>query len=63
MATNSFDEKAVAKMIEKIRAHVRKQGYHIVGAAPGEETRAKYSKSGAMLPITRHVGSSRSRRA
>ena len=33
-----------AAMIEKLRAHVRKQGYHIVDGVPADETRAKYPK-------------------
>ena len=31
-------------MVEKLRAHIRKQGYHLVDAAPDAATRAKYSK-------------------
>jgi acetylornithine deacetylase/succinyl-diaminopimelate desuccinylase-like protein len=48
-ATASIDirlvkETPAAAMIEKIRAHVRKQGYHIVAAPPDDETRAKHPK-------------------
>ena len=31
-------------MIEKLRAHVRRQGYHIVNAPPEDATRGKYSR-------------------
>nr|MBA3640183.1 peptidase dimerization domain-containing protein [Acidobacteriota bacterium] len=48
-ATASIDVRLVKEtradaMIEKIRAHVRKQGYHIVDGVPDDATRAKYSK-------------------
>ena len=48
-ATASLDirlvkETPAASMIEKIRSHVRRQGYHVVDAPPDEDTRAKYSK-------------------
>jgi len=48
-ATASIDIRLVKEtpaeaMIEKIRAHVRKQGYHIVDGEPDDATRAKYSK-------------------
>jgi acetylornithine deacetylase/succinyl-diaminopimelate desuccinylase-like protein len=48
-ATASIDVRLVketppAAMIEKIRAHVQKQGYHIVEQAPDAETRARHSK-------------------
>jgi acetylornithine deacetylase/succinyl-diaminopimelate desuccinylase-like protein len=48
-ATASIDVRLVKEtpadaMIEKIRAHVRKQGYHIVDAAPDDATRAKYPR-------------------
>jgi acetylornithine deacetylase/succinyl-diaminopimelate desuccinylase-like protein len=31
-------------MIEKLRAHIRRQGYHLTDSAPDDETRGKYSK-------------------
>jgi len=31
-------------MVEKLRAHIRRQGYHLVDGAPDDATRAKYSK-------------------
>ena len=37
-------ETAGEAMIEKFRAHVRKQGYHLVDGAPDDDTRAKYPK-------------------
>lgn len=37
-------ETPAAAMIEKITAHVRKQGYHIVDGVPDDATRAKYPK-------------------
>jgi acetylornithine deacetylase/succinyl-diaminopimelate desuccinylase-like protein len=37
-------ETPAAAMIEKVRAHVRQQGYHLVDGAPDAATRAKYSK-------------------
>lgn len=48
-ATASIDvrlvkETPVDSMIEKIRAHVRTQGYHIVQGLPDDATRAKYPK-------------------
>jgi acetylornithine deacetylase/succinyl-diaminopimelate desuccinylase-like protein len=48
-ATASIDVRLVketpaAAMIEKIRAHVRQQGYHIVQEPPDDETRAKHSR-------------------
>lgn len=32
------------RMVERFRAHVRKQGYHLVDGVPDDETRAKHSK-------------------
>jgi len=56
-ATASIDVRLVketkaASMIEKIRGHVRKQGYHLVDGAPDDATRARYSKIArlAVLP-------------
>ena len=48
-ATASIDIRLVKEtpadaMIDKIRAHVRRQGYHIVEGEPDDATRAKYSK-------------------
>ena len=48
-ATASIDVRLVKEtpadaMIDKIRAHVRKQGYHIVEGPPDDATRAKYPK-------------------
>ena len=48
-ATASLDirlvkETPAAAMIEKLRAHILKQGYHVVADAPDDQTRAKYSK-------------------
>lgn len=48
-ATASIDirlvkETPAAMMIEKLRAHVRAQGYHIVQDAPDDETRATHPK-------------------
>jgi acetylornithine deacetylase/succinyl-diaminopimelate desuccinylase-like protein len=45
-------ETKAASMIEKIRGHVRKQGYHLVDGAPDDATRARYSKIArlAVLP-------------
>ena len=48
-ATASIDIRLVKEtkadaMLEKIRAHVRKQGYHIVEGVPDDATRAKYPK-------------------
>jgi acetylornithine deacetylase/succinyl-diaminopimelate desuccinylase-like protein len=48
-ATASIDVRLVketppAAMIEKIRAHVRTQGYHIVEQAPDADTRARHAK-------------------
>ena len=48
-ATASIDIRLVKEtpadaMIEKIRAHVRRQGYHILDGEPDDATRAKYSK-------------------
>ena len=31
-------------LVAKLRAHVEKQGYHLVDAPPGDETRAKYGR-------------------
>ena len=31
-------------MLEKIRAHIRKQGYHVVSTDPDDATRARYAK-------------------
>jgi acetylornithine deacetylase/succinyl-diaminopimelate desuccinylase-like protein len=31
-------------LVAKLRAHVEKQGYHLVDAAPDDETRAKYGR-------------------
>ena len=48
-ATASIDIRLVKEtpadaMIEKIRTHVTRQGYHIVEASPDDETRAKHPK-------------------
>lgn len=48
-ATASLDIRLVKEtrsdvMIQKIRAHVRKQGYHIVDGVPDDATRAKFRK-------------------
>lgn len=48
-ATASIDVRLVKEtpgdaLIDKIRAHVRSQGYHIVQEAPDDETRAKYPR-------------------
>jgi acetylornithine deacetylase/succinyl-diaminopimelate desuccinylase-like protein len=48
-ATASIDirlvkETPAAAMIDKIRAHVRAQGYHLVEGPPDDAVRAKYSK-------------------
>ena len=40
-------------MIEKIRAHVRKQGYHIVDGVPDDATRAKYPKIARLATVAR----------
>lgn len=37
-------ETPAAAMAEKIRAHIRKQGFHIVDADPDDEVRARYPK-------------------
>ena len=48
-ATASIDIRLVketpgAALIEKLRAHVRKQGYHVVDAPPDDATRQQHSK-------------------
>ena len=48
-ATASIDirlvkETPAAAMAQKLRAHIVKQGYHVVEAAPDDATRAKYGK-------------------
>jgi acetylornithine deacetylase/succinyl-diaminopimelate desuccinylase-like protein len=55
-ATASIDIRLVKEtpaepMIEKLRAHVRSQGYHIVNTAPDDATRAKYSKIARVVAI------------
>jgi acetylornithine deacetylase/succinyl-diaminopimelate desuccinylase-like protein len=55
-ATASIDirlvkETRAAAMIEKLRSHIRSQGYHIVDSAPDDATRAKYSKIARVVPI------------
>ena len=52
-ATASIDirlvkETPAASMVEKLRAHVRAQGYHVVEAAPDDATRARYPKIARM---------------
>ena len=37
-------ETPAATMVEKVRAHIRKQGYHIVDAPPDDDVRARYPK-------------------
>jgi len=44
-------ETPAAAMIEKLRAHVRMQGYHLVDAAPDAATRAKYSKIARLVAM------------
>ena len=48
-ATASIDirlvkETPAASMVEKLRAHIIKQGYHVVDAPPDDAARAKYGK-------------------
>ena len=48
-ATASIDirlvrETPAGSMVEKLRAHVRRQGYHLVDGAPDDATRAAHSK-------------------
>lgn len=48
-ATASIDirlvkETPAVSMVEKLRAHVRAQGYHVVDAPPDDATRSKHSK-------------------
>ena len=48
-ATASLDirlvkETSAASMVEKLRAHIVKQGYHLVDAPPDDATRTKYGK-------------------
>ena len=55
-ATASIDirlvkETPAAAMVEKLRAHVRKQGYHITASAPDEETRRKYPKIARVVTV------------
>ncbi len=37
-------ETPAAAMLSKVRAHLEKQGYHVVSAEPDDEARAKYSR-------------------
>jgi acetylornithine deacetylase/succinyl-diaminopimelate desuccinylase-like protein len=37
-------ETSGADLVAKIRAHIEKQGYHLVDSDPDDETRAKYSR-------------------
>ncbi len=44
-------ETAGESMVEKFRAHVRRQGYHLVDGPPDDETRAKYSKIARVVAL------------
>ena len=37
-------ETPAAEILDKVRAHIRKQGYHVVSEDPDDTTRARYSK-------------------
>jgi acetylornithine deacetylase/succinyl-diaminopimelate desuccinylase-like protein len=38
-------------MVEKLRAHILKQGYHVVDGPPDDATRAKHSKLVGFRPL------------
>jgi acetylornithine deacetylase/succinyl-diaminopimelate desuccinylase-like protein len=38
-------------MLEKLRAHIRAQGYYVVDAPPDDDTRARYSKIARVVPV------------
>ena len=40
-------ETPAADLVAKLRAHIEKQGYHLVDAEPDDATRAKYGSSRA----------------
>jgi acetylornithine deacetylase/succinyl-diaminopimelate desuccinylase-like protein len=55
-ATASIDirlvkETPAAAMVDKVRAHVRKQGYHVVEGPPDDATRAQHSKIAGVVTI------------
>ncbi len=57
-ATASIDIRLVKEtkadaMLEKIRAHVRTQGYHVVEGVPDDATRAKYPKIARLATLAR----------
>ena len=55
-ATASIDIRLVKEtpaeaMVDKVRAHVRKQGYHVVEAPPDDAARAQHSKIAGVVTI------------
>ena len=43
-------ETPAADLIEKLRAHVRAQGYHLIEGEPDDETRARHSRIASIAP-------------
>jgi acetylornithine deacetylase/succinyl-diaminopimelate desuccinylase-like protein len=44
-------ETAGEALVEKLRAHVRKQGYHVIEGLPDDATRARYSKMARVMAV------------
>jgi acetylornithine deacetylase/succinyl-diaminopimelate desuccinylase-like protein len=44
-------ETAADAMVEKLRAHVRRQGYHLTDGPPDDVTRGKYSKIASVVRL------------
>ena len=39
-------------LVDKLRAHVRKQGYHVIDGVPDDETRGKHSKIARVIAVS-----------
>ena len=55
-ATASIDIRLVKEtpavaMVDKVRAHIRKQGYHVVSTPPDDDTRMKHAKIARVVTI------------
>jgi acetylornithine deacetylase/succinyl-diaminopimelate desuccinylase-like protein len=43
-------ETPAADLIDKLRAHVRAQGYHVISGEPDDQTRARHSRIASIVP-------------
>jgi acetylornithine deacetylase/succinyl-diaminopimelate desuccinylase-like protein len=52
-------ETPAADLVEKLRAHVRAQGYHVIAGEPDDETRARHAKIASLLVSSTSTGAFR----